>query len=218
MLAVSSDPDFSFSCLVYDCVDHEEILDPLDAYDLNDPNDSPSSASTMPHPTPPHSPKLRTFDTLPLPMTLNPLNPQNHQKKQSHMNCKKQWAKQCESNKPYNYQAWANTKHKHQTQPEEIQTAYTTQKAPAASSGYIVGPNSWYGFDYKPWSRREAIPVTNNEGHVITVLAGQSKDPNWESVHTSASDLLDQSRGKCIFSRKQQKHRCSCYLALSVGI
>ncbi|KAK0220574.1 hypothetical protein IW262DRAFT_1272699 [Armillaria fumosa] len=67
-------------------------------------------------------------------------------------------------------------------------------------------------------TRREAIPVADDEGHVIAVLAGQPEDPNWESVHTSVSDLLDQSRGKCTFSRKQRKHCRSCYSALSVGI
>ncbi|KAK0227741.1 hypothetical protein IW262DRAFT_1264066, partial [Armillaria fumosa] len=106
---------------------------------------------------------------------------------------------------------------------------------PTASSGYVgkhfddsgkrpvalqdlVGPNSWYGFDYKPWGGREAIPVTDDEGHVIAVLAGQPEDPNWESIHTSVSDLLDQSQGKCTFSWKQRKHRHGCYSALSVGI
>ncbi|KAK0225735.1 hypothetical protein IW262DRAFT_1456908 [Armillaria fumosa] len=126
------------------------------------------------------------------------------------MNCKKQQAKQHDSNKPYSYQAWENTKCKHQTQPKEIRTVYATQKAPVVSSGYVgkhfddggkrpvalqdlVGPNSRYGFDYKPWGGRESIPVTDDEGHVIAVLAGQPEDPNWESIHTSASDLLDQS-------------------------
>ncbi len=65
---------------------------------------------------------------------------------------------------------------------------------------------------------REAIPVADDEGRVITVLAGQPEDPDWESVHTSASDLLEQSRGKCTFSQKQWKHRRGCYSALSVGI
>ncbi len=127
---MSSDPDFSFSRLVHDCVDHEEILDPLDAYDLNNLSDPLSSVPTTPHPTPPHSPKPGTFDISPLPMTLNP---RNHQKKQSHANCKKQR----ESDKPYNYQARANTKRKHQTQPEEVRTAYATEKAPIASSTYV---------------------------------------------------------------------------------
>ncbi|KAK0484267.1 hypothetical protein EDD18DRAFT_1083804 [Armillaria luteobubalina] len=65
---------------------------------------------------------------------------------------------------------------------------------------------------------REVIPVANDEGRVITVLAGQPEDPDWESVHTLASALLDQSQGKCTFSRKQQKRRRGCYSALSVGI
>ncbi|KAK0495261.1 hypothetical protein EDD18DRAFT_1310019 [Armillaria luteobubalina] len=65
---------------------------------------------------------------------------------------------------------------------------------------------------------REAIPIADDEGHVIAVLAGQPEDPNWESIHTLVSALLDQSRGECTFSWKQQKHRCSRYLALSVGI
>ncbi len=43
---------------------------------------------------------------------------------------------------------------------------------------------------------REAIPVADDEGRVNTVLAGQPEDPEWESVHTSASNLLEQSRGK----------------------
>ncbi|KAK0503761.1 hypothetical protein EDD18DRAFT_1099087 [Armillaria luteobubalina] len=67
-------------------------------------------------------------------------------------------------------------KRKHQTQPKEIQTVYAIQKAPMASSGYVdkhsnevgkqlvvlldlVGPNSRYGFDYKPWSRSPKIPI-----------------------------------------------------------
>ncbi|KAK0485568.1 hypothetical protein EDD18DRAFT_1360866 [Armillaria luteobubalina] len=90
MPAVSSDPNSSFSRQVCDCVDHKETLDPLDAYDPNNLNDPLSSAPTLPHPMPPHSLKLGTFDTLPLPTTLNPLNPQNHQKKQSNVNCKKE--------------------------------------------------------------------------------------------------------------------------------
>ncbi|KAK0475303.1 hypothetical protein EDD18DRAFT_1313288 [Armillaria luteobubalina] len=56
------------------------------------------------------------------------------------------------------------------------------------------------------------------QGHVIAVLVGQPKDPDWESVHTLVSALLDQSQGKCTFSWKQRKCRHGCYLALSVGI
>ncbi|KAK0474665.1 hypothetical protein EDD18DRAFT_1367607 [Armillaria luteobubalina] len=68
----------------------------------------------------------------------------------------------------------------------------------------LVGPNSQYGFDYKPWSGREAIPIANDEGRVIAVLVGQPKDPDWESIHTSASALLDQSQVGISFGGGQQ--------------
>ncbi|KAK0459384.1 uncharacterized protein EV420DRAFT_1269254, partial [Desarmillaria tabescens] len=57
----------------------------------------------------------------------------------------------------------------------------------------LVGPNSCYKFDYKGWCGRTTTPVTNGEGRVIAVLAGQPDDPSWDGIHTSAADLLDQT-------------------------
>ncbi len=80
----------------------------------------------------------------------------------------------CRSSQPYNYQACANSQSKHQGQAEAMVTSYTTNNAPAASSGYVgknlemgwkhfvmlqelVGLRSRYGFDYKPWGGKCVI-------------------------------------------------------------
>ncbi|KAK0435336.1 uncharacterized protein EV420DRAFT_1653282 [Desarmillaria tabescens] len=217
---MSSDLDFSFSHLLRDCVDHEETLDPLDAYDPFDLNEPPPFGT--------HD--ARTHDGIHAAAST--------EKNQSHANRKKQRAKQRGSSQPYGYQVCPNTQRKHQTHVEEIPTNHATEGAPAASSGYVGRrlDEGWKrssciaGFSgpeqpvTNPPPRlikiplppcRTATPVTDGEGRVIAVLAGQPDDPSWDGVHTSAADLLDQTRRECNFSRKQRMHRRGRYSALS---
>lgn len=63
-------------------------------------------------------------------------------------------------------------------------------------------------------SYREAVPITDKDGRVIAVLAGQPDDPGWDEVHQSAADSLDACRGKM----KQGTHRRGRYPMLSSGI
>ncbi|KAK0209543.1 hypothetical protein IW262DRAFT_1450768 [Armillaria fumosa] len=65
---------------------------------------------------------------------------------------------------------------------------------------------------------REAVPVVDQCGHVIVVMAGQLDDPNWQSVHKEAAKRLESLRLLCRFSDGQCKHRRGIFGALSVGI
>ncbi len=53
---------------------------------------------------------------------------------------------QCGSSQPYDYQAHVHSQLKHQEHAEVVVTSYTTDDAPAASSGY-VGKNPGYGME-----------------------------------------------------------------------
>lgn len=173
---MSANSDFSFPTLLRDCVDHEEALDPLDAYDASDLDDPLTSPPTTPNITPPSSPAPQVLESLPSSSTGTAIPPdtRTHQKRQSHANRRKQRMKRRGSSQPYDYQARANSQSKHQGQAEAMVTSYTTNDAPAASSGYVgknletgwkrfvtlqelVGPRSRYGFDYKPWGGKCVI-------------------------------------------------------------
>ncbi|PBK58708.1 hypothetical protein ARMSODRAFT_900204 [Armillaria solidipes] len=164
----------------------------------------------MPNITPPSSPAPQVSESSPSSSTGTaiPADTRTHQKRQSHANRRKQRVKCRGLSQPYDYQARTNSQFKHQGQAEAVVTSYATNDAPAALSGYVgknletgwkrfvplqelVGPRSRYGFDYKPWGGKCAIPITDKEGRVIAVLAGQPDDPGWDEVHQSAADLLD---------------------------
>ncbi len=61
-------------------------------------------------------------------------------------------------------------------------------------------------------------PVVDQQGHVITVLAGHPDDPNWDNLHQDVADMLENFRAQCKFSDDQCKHRCGRFPALSYGI
>ncbi|PBK79337.1 hypothetical protein ARMGADRAFT_857363, partial [Armillaria gallica] len=61
-------------------------------------------------------------------------------------------------------------------------------------------------------------PITDHDGHVIAMLAGQPNDPNWNEVHEEAYESLEWLWKECKFSEEQCKHRHGKFGTLSVGI
>ncbi|PBK83052.1 hypothetical protein ARMGADRAFT_1089804 [Armillaria gallica] len=104
--------------------------------------------------------------------------------------------------------------------PEPITTDFNTNGASHASTSYIglreetwkykhilkelLGPK--YGFTHCPWTGDSAIPITDREGRVITVMAGHPTDPNWNEPQLEASDCLETLQPQCCLTTDQQTH------------
>ncbi|PBK63847.1 hypothetical protein ARMSODRAFT_893855, partial [Armillaria solidipes] len=115
---------------------------------------------------------------------------------------------------------------------EAIETPFNTEDAPHASTGYLgLREETWkrhhtleeltgprYGFTHYPWTGSDPVPVTDRDGRVIAVMAGQPDDPNWDHVQEEAAERMETSRKECKFSPDQRAHRRGQFAALSYGI
>jgi hypothetical protein len=81
----------------------------------------------------------------------------------------------------------------------------------------LAGPGS-LGYRLYQWDGKIAVPITDGSGRVIAVLVGRPDDENWEVVHLSAAQALEDARPKRRFPPKSLNHRRGTYPALHSGV
>ncbi|PBK81490.1 hypothetical protein ARMGADRAFT_1091234 [Armillaria gallica] len=226
------DPEFDFKTLLRTHIEEEEEVELLDAYD---PLDTHSLLSSPPssHPSlPEEPPHTQPPSTTPpeVPQDQQPSTSlQTHSKQQSRKNRKRKCQ---EAAKDFGTDVHPHLKAKHVYATGPIMTDYNIGDAPYATSGYVglreeswkqqhtldelVGPK--YNFCHYEWQGKTPTPVVNQQGHVISVLAGHPDNPSWETVHHKAMDTLEALHQSCKFSEDQRKHRHGKFPALSIGI
>lgn len=61
-------------------------------------------------------------------------------------------------------------------------------------------------------------PIVDAEGRVIASLCGHPNDPDWESVHTQAANLMREAEPKIRRTEKNSQHRRGRFVALAAGV
>jgi hypothetical protein len=67
---------------------------------------------------------------------------------------------------------------------------------------------------------RDAKPIGDGSGRVITILAGGPKDEtekSWGALHDEGLRVIEEARRRCSFSHKQASHRRGDFGALAEG-
>jgi hypothetical protein len=67
---------------------------------------------------------------------------------------------------------------------------------------------------------RDATPLGDGSGRVISVLAGRPKDETdetWGALHDEGLRVVEEARAQCSFSQTQASHRRGDFAALAEG-
>ncbi|KAL0568783.1 hypothetical protein V5O48_013199 [Marasmius crinis-equi] len=67
-------------------------------------------------------------------------------------------------------------------------------------------------------NRRRPIPILNEDGRVIALLAGRPRSCHWRKIMHEAANLLEILRGQCNFFNSKGPNRRGDFGALNVGI
>ncbi|SJL16270.1 uncharacterized protein ARMOST_19790 [Armillaria ostoyae] len=208
------DPEFDFERLVKSRMADEDELAALDAFDPMDtrsplssvppsPSLSTSSPShTMSNPT---EISLSTYHTPGSSELQDSATRLSHSKKQSKASRKRKHAEQKAHARITEYKAPPRLHAKHVQGAEPLMTAYATEEALHASTGYVgLVEDSWkrvhtleeltgpkFGFSHKKWNGSVPNPVIDRDRRVIAVMAGQPDDPNWPQLADEAAETLE---------------------------
>ncbi|KAK0429518.1 hypothetical protein EV421DRAFT_1745553 [Armillaria borealis] len=177
-------------------------------------------------------PVNQVLDTLTHTPQAVPASSQSHGKKQSWENWKHKHQAQKEHDifSPQELPCNLWLKHTHTAEP--IITEFDVPNAPHVSTGYVGKVKvTWkwehtleelvglqYNFQHCHWQGHVATPIVDQQGHIISVLAGHPEDPDWDAVHEEAADTLENLCTQCKLSNNQRKHQRGCFGALSFRI
>ncbi|KIM34754.1 hypothetical protein M413DRAFT_48431, partial [Hebeloma cylindrosporum] len=162
---------------------------------------------------------------LPTPTPSLPEGEKLRDKKQSHANRRKKRRSQqaAKPGQPALPQIRPSIQKKYMHKAMGIQTGLETEKLPAASTAYVanhglsgkkvyrleelVGKDAKAAFKLVQWDGKTATPITDSVGRIVALLAGHPDDPSWDSVHSEAAELLEQTRPHLSLNKKAKKHR-----------
>ncbi|KAL0568127.1 hypothetical protein V5O48_013866 [Marasmius crinis-equi] len=133
-----------------------------------------------------------------------------------------------------NIQSSVYEQHVHTSTPDAVSYSFA-QSAPVCSTGFICcddnvqftepfwlhelcGPHSRFKLREIMWNGRTAIPILDEDGRIITLLAGRPRSRKWSRLATEAAALLEILRPRCNFFNSKGPNRRGEFGAINVGI
>ncbi|KAF8971659.1 hypothetical protein BDZ97DRAFT_1752936 [Flammula alnicola] len=236
----AANPDFDFVSSLRDSIDREHLAEDADLFSL--------SPLTSPEPTPPPSPQLApitlpdiNFEPLPpnagSSSTQSKPTPKDRKaRRKSSSRAARQKKRDGARESTYgHYHVRKKVQERYINNAEAIECDVEMEKADVTSTAYtakddgarsrkifqldeVVGENSKYNFKPVSWNGVDAIPIKDESGNLVTLLAGCPNDSNWPALQAQASRALEERRHRCSIPKDKRIHRRGAFTALATGV